>query len=424
MRIKNLIFAIAVSTFLFTSGTEEASAQTASTICDGKVATIVGTEGADVLTGTQGPDVIAGLQGDDIIIGLGGDDIICGGKGDDTISGGTGFDIIYGAQGNDIIYAANGGRPTDRVDTRGSRMFGGAGDDQIHGSSKWDRMQGGPGKDIMFGYEGRDWMRAGPDADGLDGGPGVDDMHGGNGTDFLKVGAGDIVRGGAGLDQCNIDGEPDVLRSCGRNELEKPAPRPVVRPVKGIQCEAQVNSIGSIECVAWLVNTTNETARVSTQVAFYNASGVRIDSETRFQSYVDPGESYLQTFFGPAETVRMEVLGMSTRLEPRVLQGAPVPQRFSDDLFLPIDESVVSVGPIEDSVLEDTRTMEIRVLNIGNASGSISTRVAFYAGDGVRIDSDGRIEREVSPGEIVTLKHFTEGDAVSYRILEIEFRPS
>ena len=424
MRFKHVCLAMAVSAVWFAFGTDAATAQATPTTCDGRVATIVGTEGPDVLAGTNGADVIAGLQGDDIIVGLGGDDVICGGLGNDTISGGGGFDIIFGAQGDDIIYAARGGRPGDRVDTRGARIFGGAGDDQIHGSTKWDRMQGGPGEDIMFGYEGRDWMRAGPDADGLVGGPGIDDMHGGNGTDLLKVGAGDIVRGGAGLDQCDIDGEPQVLRSCGRNELEKPKPKPVVSPVKGIQCDQEVNLIGSIECVGWLVNTTNETARVTTRVAFYDISGVRIDSESRFQSYVDPGESYLQTFFGPKETVRMEVLSMDTRSEPRILTGALVPQRFGDDLFLPIDEAVVSVDPIEDSILDDTKTMEIRVRNITNASGSISTRVAFYAADGVRIDSDGRIERDVAPGETVTLKHFTDGDAVSYRVLEVELRPN
>jgi Ca2+-binding RTX toxin-like protein len=42
-------------------------------------ATIVGTDGNDVLSGTAGRDVIAGLDGNDVITGLGGDDVICGG---------------------------------------------------------------------------------------------------------------------------------------------------------------------------------------------------------------------------------------------------------------------------------------------------------------------------------------------------------
>jgi len=46
--------------------------------CAGRVATIVGTPGNDLLVGTNGPDVIAGLGGNDVIYGLGGNDILCG----------------------------------------------------------------------------------------------------------------------------------------------------------------------------------------------------------------------------------------------------------------------------------------------------------------------------------------------------------
>src|SRR4051794_41901529 len=53
-------------------------------------ATIVGTEGVDVIRGTDGPDVIAGLGGDDVIFGLGGDDLICGGAGGGPVGGGGG----------------------------------------------------------------------------------------------------------------------------------------------------------------------------------------------------------------------------------------------------------------------------------------------------------------------------------------------
>jgi Ca2+-binding RTX toxin-like protein len=55
-------------------------------MCQGEVATIVGTAGDDTLTGTTAPDVIAGLGGDDTIESGGGLDRICGGQGADTIS--------------------------------------------------------------------------------------------------------------------------------------------------------------------------------------------------------------------------------------------------------------------------------------------------------------------------------------------------
>ena len=168
-------------------------------MCNGELATIVGTSGDDVLRGTSGPDVIAGLQGDDEIWGLGGDDVICGGRGDDVLYGGTGFDVLYGAQENDTLYAvdANG-----RADTVGSRMFAGAGNDVVYGSDRWDRIQGGDGADRIFGYEGRDWIRAGGGNDVVVGGGSIDDVRGGWGNDSITITTGDVVRAGPGVDTC------------------------------------------------------------------------------------------------------------------------------------------------------------------------------------------------------------------------------
>jgi Ca2+-binding RTX toxin-like protein len=58
--------------------------------CFGEKATIVGTNGDDVLVGTKRVDVIVGLRGDDTISGRKKDDLICGGKGNDVIQGGAG----------------------------------------------------------------------------------------------------------------------------------------------------------------------------------------------------------------------------------------------------------------------------------------------------------------------------------------------
>jgi Ca2+-binding RTX toxin-like protein len=49
--------------------------------CFGKQATIVGTNGNDLLSGTEAADVIVGLRGQDRIRALGGDDRICAGPG-------------------------------------------------------------------------------------------------------------------------------------------------------------------------------------------------------------------------------------------------------------------------------------------------------------------------------------------------------
>ena len=117
------------------------SFRVASTVkCHGKKATIVGTEGRDVLRGTKGRDVIIGLGGRDKIIGLGGNDQICGGKGKDKLLGGKGKDTIYGEAGKD-------------------RLMGGRGNDRLDGGKSKDRVFGGPGRDRFLGKAGKDRRR-------------------------------------------------------------------------------------------------------------------------------------------------------------------------------------------------------------------------------------------------------------------------
>ena len=87
---------LAVSTTMVMTGFAGSAAATASeqphvvASCAGLTATIVGTEGNDVIRGTEGNDVIVGLGGNDVITGLGGADTICGGDGNDSIDGGAG----------------------------------------------------------------------------------------------------------------------------------------------------------------------------------------------------------------------------------------------------------------------------------------------------------------------------------------------
>jgi RTX calcium-binding nonapeptide repeat (4 copies) len=105
--------------------------------CQGKTATIVGTEGPDKLSGTPAADVIAALGGNDKVSGLAGNDTICGGAGKDTLSGGKGNDKLYGEAGKDTL---NGGKGNDK-------LFGGAGRDTLKGGPGKDKLKGGAGKD-------------------------------------------------------------------------------------------------------------------------------------------------------------------------------------------------------------------------------------------------------------------------------------
>ena len=124
--------------------------------CHGRVATIVGTAGDDVLQGTPGRDVIWGGPGNDTIYGKLGNDLICGGGGDDVIHGGRGNDEVFGGQGTDRVFGDLGddkvvGGPGSYDDVSGGlgidTVNGGPGDyDLVHGDYGWDRMSGGPGK--------------------------------------------------------------------------------------------------------------------------------------------------------------------------------------------------------------------------------------------------------------------------------------
>ena len=147
------------------------------------LATIVGTEGDDVLVGTNGPDVITGLGGNDTITGLQGDDVICGGAGNDDIDGGVGNDSIEGDDGND-------------------HLVGGAGDDFILSGFGDDDIDGGRDNDFILGGFGDDRIEGGHGDDAIIGDFGDDTVFGGHGNDAIFGDDGnDLLRGGRGNDE-------------------------------------------------------------------------------------------------------------------------------------------------------------------------------------------------------------------------------
>ncbi len=101
--------------------------------CHGRVPSLVGDNGNNVLIGSPGADVILGRGGDDLIDGRGGNDRICGGDGNDGLRGGPGNDRVSGAAGADTLE-------------------GGAGN---------DRLDGGAGTDVTIGGKGRDRCKSG-----------------------------------------------------------------------------------------------------------------------------------------------------------------------------------------------------------------------------------------------------------------------
>ena len=114
--------------------------------CLGRQATMIGTDGPDMLVGTPGDDVIMGLGGDDVIRGYGGNDRICAGDGNDTVRGARGRDRILGEAGDDTL---RGGRDRDQIQ-------GGDDDDTIRGGWGDDSLFGDDGTDAIFGGRGVD----------------------------------------------------------------------------------------------------------------------------------------------------------------------------------------------------------------------------------------------------------------------------
>jgi probable HAF family extracellular repeat protein len=116
------------------------------TTCDGRVPTVVGTHGDDVVNGTPGPDVVVAGAGDDHITTGGGNDLVCAGGGDDRIRSGAGGDEVRGERGADIVHAGRG------ADT----AHGGRGRDRLYGDRDSDALDGGNGDDLCVGGSDED----------------------------------------------------------------------------------------------------------------------------------------------------------------------------------------------------------------------------------------------------------------------------
>ncbi len=119
-------------------------------LCEGRVATIVGTSGDDEIAGTPDDDVIHGGRGADTITGGEGNDLICAGAGANDVSGGPEADRIYGTVGPDTL-AGNGG--PDFISSGGhyDTLSGGEGNDALFGKASGDVLEGGPGDDRIVG---------------------------------------------------------------------------------------------------------------------------------------------------------------------------------------------------------------------------------------------------------------------------------
>jgi uncharacterized repeat protein (TIGR01451 family) len=118
--------------------------------CSGRIATKVGTPGAEVLTGTGGPDVILARAGDDQVFTFVGKDLVCAGRGSDVVKSGSRADTVLAGPGADRLFGAGGG----------DALRGRRGPDRIRGGRGPDLLAGGLGSDLCFGGPGVDIFRS------------------------------------------------------------------------------------------------------------------------------------------------------------------------------------------------------------------------------------------------------------------------
>lgn len=203
-------------------------------------ATIIGTEGPDLLSGTGAKDLIKGLGGGDKINGKGKGDELQGNEGFDFVCGENGSDTSYGGAGEDklseydISQCALTIPPDGDGYTGADTQFGGEGADFLEGARGPDTEFGGPNpdddEDDLYGDTGGDELHGGLGPDYMEGEQGSDQMFGDAGDDYLDaadeetVDTPDVVNGGDGIDTCIVNPN-DTVSNC---EIGVTVPNPTL----------------------------------------------------------------------------------------------------------------------------------------------------------------------------------------------------
>lgn len=149
-----VVAAVALTAPLLVVGSGPAAAVR---LCQGEVVTIEAPASGATVLGTEGPDVIDGIGRNDLTIdGRGGDDVICSGPGGGiTVHGGAGADRIEGGRDEyDVVLDGGPGDDVLRIVGSGS-VIGGEGNDRLidaNGASHRSvTLVPGPGDDVVAG---------------------------------------------------------------------------------------------------------------------------------------------------------------------------------------------------------------------------------------------------------------------------------
>jgi Ca2+-binding RTX toxin-like protein len=188
---------------------------------------LIGNNGANILTGTGFGDVLTGNAGNDTLIG---------GVGQDTVTSGTGNDRIVMLVTSGNVDVADGGTGTDTLALSGAvdgdgvvvvdlsslidqvTSIGGVPDDTLVqknfenldasglGLGNAVTVTGSAAANLLIGSNGADTLNGGAGNDTLNGGASDDILNGGDGNDVILIGnaadhgVGEVINGGAGAD--------------------------------------------------------------------------------------------------------------------------------------------------------------------------------------------------------------------------------
>ncbi|WP_342116888.1 type I secretion C-terminal target domain-containing protein [Pseudoduganella sp. OTU4001] len=159
----------------------------------------VGTDGVERMHGSDLADRLDGAGGADELYGYGGNDILIGGNepagyAGDTLNGGDGNDTLRGGGGNDILFGGSG-NDSLKGEADNDVLDGGLGDDTLDGGAGDDSLRDDTGSNTMLGGDGKDIIYAGG---------GLNRIDSGAGDDNITAWSGDIILGGDGDDQINV----------------------------------------------------------------------------------------------------------------------------------------------------------------------------------------------------------------------------
>lgn len=157
-------------------------------------------------------------------------------------------------------------------------------------------------------------------------------------------------------------------------------------------------------CYAPITNTTSAMGQLISDFAFYDASGTRVQTDSRFQEYVAPNQTYLARHSIAAADGATSGKVTEVRWSEAETINTTGPQETSEGISLPV--SVATVGACKESYEPKNIQCAVKVTNSSAKSGDVSVKAAFNDKQGVRVASETRQERSVGAGETFTLQFF------------------